>query len=222
MTGARRRNSRPFNRGKPASRQRAPSRSDRRRLANRCRPNAPRADMTVTTPRTNTRVVATTVVRSPARPARVMGDSCRQVSWLAAHARRFRLPAGCPAVAFGATLAAYSCGGSRGFEGSTSHRVPFSPAEASTWRPGGNRHAGEIEAKRSARLSTAASVRRRIALACWPPRHGGCWDSPSARACAHQRRCNRCRGRVATAKEPSVCNGALLRNCRHQAEATVP
>src|SRR5687767_5170290 len=60
------------------------------------------------------RVVATTVVRSPARPARVMGDTCRQVSWLAALAHRLRLPAEMPAVASGATLAAYSCGGSRG------------------------------------------------------------------------------------------------------------
>src|SRR5262245_66555034 len=30
------------------------------------------------------RAVATTVIRSPTRPAPVMGDSCRQVSWLAA------------------------------------------------------------------------------------------------------------------------------------------
>ena len=67
-------------------------------------------------PNSQLRIVATTVVRSPARPAREMGDSCRQVSWLAARARRLRLPAGCPAVALGATLAAYSCGGSRGFE----------------------------------------------------------------------------------------------------------
>jgi hypothetical protein len=46
---------------------------------------------------TTHRVVATTVVRSPARPARVMGDAYRQVSWLAALTRhvahRLRLPA---------------------------------------------------------------------------------------------------------------------------------
>ena len=37
-----------------------------------------------------------------------------------------------PAVALGATLAAYSCGGSRGFEARASHRVPFSPLR-SNW-----------------------------------------------------------------------------------------
>src|SRR5262249_53945560 len=50
---------------------------------------------------TTHRVVATTVVRSPARPVREMGDACRQVSWLAALAHRLPLPAGRPAVAFG-------------------------------------------------------------------------------------------------------------------------
>jgi len=66
-----------------------------------------------------------------------MGDTCRQVSWLAAlgvtpcasppPSRRM------PAVASGATLAAYSCGGSRGFETNrTSHRVPFSPPQPNT------------------------------------------------------------------------------------------
>jgi len=63
-----------------------------------------------------------------------MGDTCRQVSWLAALTHRLRLPAGTPAVASGATLTAYSCGGSRGFEaglipGQASHRVPFSPPQ---------------------------------------------------------------------------------------------
>src|SRR5690606_2618649 len=42
----------------------------------------------------HTRVVATAVDRSPARPAREMGDTRRQVSWLAAQSRRLRLPAG--------------------------------------------------------------------------------------------------------------------------------
>src|SRR2546421_5412772 len=50
-------------------------------------------------PLARTRAVATTGVRSAARPAQMMGDWCRQVSWLAAHAHRLRLPAGCPAVA---------------------------------------------------------------------------------------------------------------------------
>jgi hypothetical protein len=45
-------------------------------------------------PTHDTRVVATTVVRSSARPAPTMGDTCRQVSWLAARARRLHLPAG--------------------------------------------------------------------------------------------------------------------------------
>src|SRR5262245_18849235 len=67
-------------------------------------------------PLARTRAVATTGVRSAARPAQMMGDWCRQVSWLTAHAHRLRLPAGFPAVVLGATLAAYSCGGSRGFE----------------------------------------------------------------------------------------------------------
>ena len=89
----------------------------------------PLADITGTISNSTHRVVATTVVRSLARPAREMGDPCRQVSWLAALARHLRLPAGNPAVALGETLAAYSCGGSHGFEDNeTSHRVPFSPS----------------------------------------------------------------------------------------------
>src|ERR1700681_3730488 len=71
-----------------------------------------------------TRAVATTGVRSTARPAQMMGDWCRQVSWLTAHAHRLRLPADLPAVALGAMLAAYSCGGSRGF-GGTNPRTAF-------------------------------------------------------------------------------------------------
>jgi hypothetical protein len=78
-------------------------------------------------PQLQHRAVATAVIRSPARPARVMGDSCRQVSWLAAPCASLPPSRRLPAVAFGATLAAYSCGGSRGFEAEASHRVPFSP-----------------------------------------------------------------------------------------------
>src|SRR6476660_2288152 len=74
------------------------------------------------------RAVATTGVRSAARHAQMMGDWCRQVSWLTAHAHRLRLPAGCPAVALGATLAAYSCGGSRGMEEENPRTAfPFHP-----------------------------------------------------------------------------------------------
>jgi hypothetical protein len=42
----------------------------------------------------NPTTVAATVVRSPARPVRKMGDPCRQVSWLAARAPRSGLPEG--------------------------------------------------------------------------------------------------------------------------------
>src|SRR5712672_141644 len=76
-----------------------------------------------------TRAVATTGVRSAARPAQMMGDWCRQVSWLTAHAHRLRLPADLPAVALGATLAAYSCGGSRGFEDEPRTAFPFHPPQ---------------------------------------------------------------------------------------------
>jgi len=87
-----------------------------------------------------TRAVATTGVRSTARPAQMMGDWCRQVSWLTAHARRLRLPAGCPAVALGATLAAYSCGGSRGFEDKPRTAFPFHPPQLEQ-EPRQDRHA---------------------------------------------------------------------------------
>ena len=70
-------------------------------------------------PLARTRAVATTGVRSTARPAQMMGDWCRQVSWLAAHAHHLLLPAGFPAVALGVMLAAHSCGGSRGLEETT-------------------------------------------------------------------------------------------------------
>jgi len=67
-------------------------------------------------PQLEHRAVATTVIRSPARPASVMGDSCRQVSWLAAPSASLP-PSRRLARQWhsGATLAAYSCGGSRGF-----------------------------------------------------------------------------------------------------------
>ena len=78
--------------------------------------------------------VATTVVRSAARPARKMGDSFRQVSWLTALTLGSGLPEGAKARRqwqSGTRLAAYSCGGSRGLGASgwasTPHRVPFSP-----------------------------------------------------------------------------------------------
>jgi hypothetical protein len=55
--------------------------------------------------------------RSIARPAQRMGDSCRQVSWLAAQAPLIRLPDCGPhgrSVAYWWRLTAYSCGGSHG------------------------------------------------------------------------------------------------------------
>ena len=92
-------------------------------------------------PLARTRAVATTGVRSTARPAQMMGDWCRQVSWLTAHAHRLRLPVGCPAVALGATLAAYSCGGSRGFEDVTPRTAfPFHPPQPER-EPRQDRHA---------------------------------------------------------------------------------
>ena len=93
----------------------------------------------------------------------MMGDWCRQVSWLTAHAHRLRLPAGCPAVALGATLAAYSCGGSRGFEDATSHRVPFSPTAARTGATAGPSRA-HIEAKRELGCQQPCGGGRQIAF----------------------------------------------------------
>ena len=66
-----------------------------------------RSDFETQTPRTTNSgdlqllTVATTVVRSLARPVQVMGDSCRQVSWLAAQARHPAFPPDLPAVAYG-------------------------------------------------------------------------------------------------------------------------
>lgn len=87
--------------------------------------------------------VATTGFRSTARPARRMGDVCRQVSWLAAPSARLQ-PShlarhGASTVALVRDeLAAYSCGGSPG-SGSSRH-LPgslFTPSRAT-----GNQHAG--------------------------------------------------------------------------------
>ena len=75
--------------------------------------------------------VATTGVRSTARPARKMGDSRRQVSWLTAqtslppsqHRKRV-------SGIQGSRLAVHSCGGSRGFDAFASTAFPFhSPSE---------------------------------------------------------------------------------------------
>ncbi len=102
-----------------------------------------------------TRAVATTGVRSAARPAQMMGDWCRQVSWLTAHAHRLRLPAGCPAVALGATLAAYSCGGSRGMEEENPRTAfPFHPPRPN--RSHGRTVTHPHRSKAAAELSTAA------------------------------------------------------------------
>ena len=60
--------------------------------------------------------------RSIARPARRMGDPCRQVSWLTVQTPPIRLPdsaAHGPSVALWWRLTAYSCGGSHGFGRST-------------------------------------------------------------------------------------------------------
>ena len=75
------------------------------------------------------------LIRSTERPARRMGDLCRQVSWLAARASLSGLP-GVPRRSasdiIGEGLAAYSCGSSLGFDlapgSAASHRVPFSLA----------------------------------------------------------------------------------------------
>lgn len=71
-------------------------------------------------------------VRSTARPARGMGDTQRQVSWLAAQALP-RSPSQRPdEVASGILtrkLTAYSCGRSRGVDKSTFYRVPLSVAK---------------------------------------------------------------------------------------------
>ena len=107
-------------------------------------------------PLARTRAVATTGVRSAARPAQMMGDWCRQVSWLTAHAHRLRLPADCPAVALGATLAAYSCGGSHGFEEETPRTAfPFHPLEPQQ-EPQRDRHAATP--KQSAAWAVNSSV----------------------------------------------------------------
>ena len=69
--------------------------------------------------------VAATVVRSTARPARWMGDSCRQVSWLTARASLSNLPSSPVRIASGIRgkkLAAHSCGRSRGFDPEASPR----------------------------------------------------------------------------------------------------
>jgi hypothetical protein len=123
----------------------------------------PLTDTTGTTLRSNKRAVATTGVRSAARPAQMMGDRCRQVSWLAAHAHRLRLPAGCPAVALGATLAAYSCGGSRGVE-----EKPLAPRSLFTHRDPTGAEAGPsraiIEAKRQQSCQQLCSPERQFAI----------------------------------------------------------
>src|SRR5262245_42287009 len=97
-------------------------------------------------PQLEHRAVATAVIRSPARPVPVMGDSCRQVSWLAAQSASLP-PSRRLARQWhsGATLAAYSCGGSRGFE--VSDLAPRSLFTAAV-RPGPqrDRHAPPIEA----------------------------------------------------------------------------
>jgi len=81
----------------------------------------------------------------------MMGDRCRQVSWLTALAPRSRLPAGCPAVALGAMLAAYSCGGSRGMEERPRTAFPFHPPSPLPTR------AGTVTRVRS-KQSTSAAV----------------------------------------------------------------
>lgn len=79
--------------------------------------------------------VATTGVRSTARPARKMGDSRGQVSWLAAQTSPLAFPEP-PKRSSGileSGLTAYSCGGSHGFNAFALHRVPFSLAKRTTW-----------------------------------------------------------------------------------------
>jgi len=59
-----------------------------------------------------------------------MGDSCRQVSWLAAPARRSRLPAlnGRGQWHLGRRSPLTVAGAAAAWRGNLSHRVPFSPA----------------------------------------------------------------------------------------------
>ena len=176
MTGARPTQRTPLSDRLPASRQRTPSERDARPLPTKMPTECPRSGHDRhDTSLEHTSNVATTVVRSPARPVQVMGDWCRQVSWLAAQAHRLRLPAGCPAVASGATLAAYSCGGSHGVEAQTSHRVPFSPAKPR--RRDRTRTVTQARAKQTARtvVNRLHTSRRRFAFACC--RAGNCQGS---------------------------------------------
>lgn len=92
--------------------------------------------------------VATTVVRSPARPARQMGDPCRQVSWLAARSLLPGLPderRRAPSVASLGEARRLQLRGQprlragRDRSPTALHRVPFSPAIRSD---GWNRHDG--------------------------------------------------------------------------------
>jgi hypothetical protein len=121
----------------------------------------------------HTRVVATTVVRSPARPAREMGDTCRQVSWLAALAMpgfpgMLRIASAfppLPAVASGATLATYSCGGSRGIEASSCWITGLAPRSLFT---AATRHGKHWAATRPSRCrNPSVSIAR---LSIWSQR----------------------------------------------------
>jgi hypothetical protein len=80
-------------------------------------------------PQLEHRAVATTVIRSPAHPASVMGDSCRQVSWLAAKKRITpAFPPIDPAVALGSDARRLQLRGQPRFcDRTIAHRVPFSP-----------------------------------------------------------------------------------------------
>ena len=114
-------------------------------------------------PTHDTRAVATTVVRSSARPAPTMGDTCRQVSWLAARARRLHLPAGCRQWLLGRRSPLTVAGAAAALRpDETSHRVPFSLA-ATPFGPRLDRHAAGIEASSLPsvnRKSESLAVRR--------------------------------------------------------------
>lgn len=83
--------------------------------------------------------VATTGVRSSARPAQGMGDMCRQVSWLAAQTLSPTFPTwlnGAGQWHMWRELAAYSCGGSPGFACFNAYRVPiFTGADCAAPEP---------------------------------------------------------------------------------------
>ena len=114
--------------------------------------------------------VATTGVRSSARPAQRMGDVCRQVSWLAAQTLLPAFPKDPMRTVqwhMWQQLAAYSCGGSSGIARCRAHRIPIftvlcchspKPSQCERTRSGSPRQAACIAVWRK---SPASSVLKR-------------------------------------------------------------